>query len=349
MDNILPTYNDPLFSIFIVIVLVLLTAIASNLVGSYKEGKRQRSLQNFLGQIRPDAESLEINKIPFEPALIYPLTRLAETLTSQGEYQKSVDIYLYLIQNISSFEEKEHILEAFGRTYLKGGFLKRAEAVFLEILHKHPRNREALFYLEVVYEMLNDTQKAISTLKPLEIMGEHTERLEAHLALSSLQRDTTLSREERIEKLLSYLKEGNHSYRHIMQLLFRLDAERAWRVVQEEKIPLILDILWFLPTSNINFDIISKSELLVCIYRAKGLLDLKDGSPKSGIFAIDTMVAARRGGSRDLDLHFSYGCSRCKGEFPISFIRCPNCYALDSIQIKERIAKKRSQTGYSLL
>ena len=349
MESILPTYNDPLFSIFMAIVLVLVTAILSNVMGNYKEEQRQKSLQNFLGQITVDAYTLEINKIPFESALVYPLSLLADTLTSQGEYQKAVDIYLYLIKNISSFEEKEHILEAFGRAYLKGGFLKRAEAVFLEILHKHPRNRKVLFYLEVVYELLNDTQKAMSTLKPLEIMGEHIGRLQAHLSLTSLLKDPTQSEAQRVEILVAYLEDENYSYRHIMQVLFRLDSSVAWRVLKEEKIPLILDILWFLPTSNINFDIISKSELLSSLYTAKGLLPVENARVKSGIFALDTMVASRRGGSSEVDLHFSYGCNQCKGEFPISFIRCPHCYALDSIQIKERIAKKRSQTGYSLL
>ncbi len=349
MDSILPTYNDPLFSVFIVIVLVLLTAIVSNVMGSYKEEKREKSLKDFFGQISVDAYTLEINKIPFETALVYPLSLLADTLTTQGEYQKAIDIYLYLIKNISSFKEKEHILEAFGRAYLKGGFLKRSESIFLEILHKHPRNVEALFYLEVVYELLNDDEKAMSTLKPLEIMGESTQRLKAHLKLSTLLKNREKSDQEKIEILKSYLLDEVYSYRHIMQVLFRLDSGVAWEMIQEEKIGMILDILWFLPTSNINFDIISTSERLYAIYVAKGLLPLENNTPKSAIFAVDTIVASRRGGSEDVDLHFSYGCSRCKGEFPITFIRCPNCYAIDSIQIKESIAKQRSQTGYSLL
>ena len=349
MDNILPTYNDPLFSIFIVVVLVLLTAIVSNVVGSYKRAKQHKSLSAFVGQISTDSCSLEVHKIPFEEALIYPLSLLAQTLTSQGEYQKAINVYLYLIKHINRFEEKELILEDFGKTYLKGGFLRRAEAIFLEILHKHPRNKEALYKLEVVYELLNDYDKAMETLNPLEIMGERIQRLEAHLQLSQLLKASSYSPHEVALILQGYIKEGHYDYRRIIQELFRRDLTVAWVSIDLDRIEMILDILWFLPTSNLNFDIILSNKTLYALYQAKGVMPLSEESCESGIFAIDGMIAARRGGYEEMDLRFVYGCDRCKGEFPITFVRCPNCYAINSIQIKESIAKKRSQTGYSLL
>ncbi|MCH9740896.1 MAG: hypothetical protein K0U38_08675 [Epsilonproteobacteria bacterium] len=349
MDKILPAYYDPLFSIFIIVVMILLVAIVSNVMGNFKEGKQRKSLKSFLGKLSSDECSLNINKIPFEPALINPLSLLANTLTLQGEYQKSINIYLYLIENISSFQDKEHLLEGLGKTYLKAGFLKRSESVFLEILHKHARNKEVLFYLEVVYELLHDYDKATQTLKPLQMMGMKSEKLEAHLQLVSLLKNEALSKEKKVETLENYLHNESYSYRRIMQELFRLDIEVAWHSIDEKKILTILDILWFLPTSNLNFDIIASSKMLSSIYFAKGVLPQNKHVSKSGIFTVDTIVAARNGHSLEVDLSFSYGCSRCKQQFPITFIRCPNCYAIDSIQIKESIAKKQSQTGYSLL
>jgi len=349
LDKILPAYNDPLFSIFIIVMMILVVAIASNILGSYREDRQKKHLKNFLGTLNPNEGSLNINQIPFEKNLINPLSMLADTLTSQGEYQKAISIYLYLIKNISNFSKKEYLLESLGRAYLKAGFLKHSESIFLEILRKHPRNQTALYSIGVVYELLNDYPKAMQTLKPLEIMGAKLEKLRAHIKLSSLIRQKDISKEKRVKLLIEYLNSDKYAYRPIMQELFRLDSTEAWRHLREDRIYELLDLLWFLPTSNLNFDIIAQNPKLKSIYSARGVLPLTNEEYQSGLFSIDTLIAARRGGSKEVDLSFSYGCNHCKQQFPISFVRCPNCYAINSIYIKESIVKKQSQTGYSLL
>ncbi len=347
MDKILPAYNDPLFSILIITILILVVATVSYLMGNYKEDMQRKNLKTFLGKIKLDECTLDIDKLPFETTLITPLSLLAKTFSTQGEYQKSISIYLYLIDNIQIFAQKEYLLEGLGETYLKAGFLKRSESLFLEILRKHPRNKTVLYYLEIVYELLNEYNKAKETLIPLQVMGENTSSIEAHLKLSTLLKDKTLKEKYKVEKLKKIIKKG--SYRRVIQELFRLDNQSAWRLLETNKIHSILDILWFLPSSNLNFDIILSSKILHSIYIAKGLLPLNDNIPKSGIFAIDAINSAQKGGSFDLDLNFSYGCNQCKQHFPIAFERCPKCYAIDSIQVKESIGKKRANTGFSLL
>ena len=349
LDKILPSYNDPLFSILVITLLVLVVAIVSIIMGNYKEEKQKKSLQIFLGKLNRDDCTLDIEKLPFESTIITPLSLLANTFSIQGEYQKSINIYLYLIEHIQPFFEKEHLLEGLGETYLKAGFLKRAEDIFLEILHKRARNINALYHLEIVYELLREYDKAKETLQPLEIMGEDIKALEAHLELITILNNSKIKREDKIEKLNYFLNSNAYSYRRIIQELFKLDLDSAWRAIDSSKIYSILDILWFLPLSNLNFDIIYSDKILSSIYSAKGILDIPKRVTQSGIFAIDTINYARIGGSSDVDLIFSYGCSRCKQNFPIPFERCPNCYAINSIQIHQTITQKRSQTGYSLL
>ena len=347
MDKILPAYNDPLFSILIISILILVVATVSYLMGNYKEDRQRKNLKSFLGKIEIDECTLDIDKLPFETTLITPLSLLAKTFSTQGEYQKSISIYLYLINNIQVFTQKEYLLEGLGETYLKAGFLKRSEAVFLEILRKHPRNRAVLYYLEIVYELLHEYNKAKETLKPLKIIGDNTSSLEAHLRLSILLKNSNLTVEDKVKELKKIIKNG--SYRRVIQELFRLSKKDAWEFLEIDKIHLILDILWFLPSSNLNFDIISSNKILHSIYIAKGSLPPKDEILKSGIFAIDAINSAQRGGYFELDLNFSYGCNRCKQHFPIAFARCPKCYSINSIQVKESIGKKMSNTGFSLL
>ena len=349
MDKILPTYNDPLFSILIIVLLILIVAIVSFFMGNYKEEKQRKNLKKFLGKINTDDCTLDIDKLPFEEALITPLSLLADTFSTQGEYQKSIGIYLYLVDNISPFAKKEHLLEGLGITYLKAGFLKRSESLFLEILKKHARNRDALYYIEVVYELLDEYKKAEQTLVPLNILGENSNVLKAHLELSSLLRDKNINVDKRVNKLKLFVKDSIYSYRRVIKELFKLAPKEAWALLDINKIDSILDIMWFLPSSNLNFDIISKSEILSSIYIAKGVLKSKNKVLESNIFVIDTINSAQRGGSFEVDLNFKYGCNRCKQHFPIAFERCPQCYAVDSIQVKVSLIKKEPYSGYSLL
>jgi tetratricopeptide (TPR) repeat protein len=316
-------------------------------MGNYKEDIERKNLKTFLGKIKLDESTFDIDKLPFETTLITPLSLLAKTFSTQGDYQKSISIYLYLIDNIQPFSQKEYLLEGLGETYLRAGFLKRSESLFLEILKKHPRNRTVLYYLEIVYELLNEYEKAKETLIPLQVMGENTSSIEAHLKLSTILKSRNLNREDKVNELKDIIDKG--SYRRVIQELFRVDKDEAWRLLRIDKVESVLDILWFLPSSNLNFDIILSSQTLRSLYIAKGSLPVDDNTPKSGIFTIDAINSAKKGGGFDLDLNFSYGCSQCKQHFPISFERCPKCYAIDSIQVKNSISKKRTNTGFSLL
>ena len=354
MDNILPAYNDPLFSILIIVILILIVAVSSFVMGNIKEKRKKKSLKHFLNRFNKEESPLEIEEMPFETTLIKPLKLLAFAFKNQGEYQKAIKLNLYLIENIPNFEDKKEILEQLGETYLKAGFLKRAEAVFLQILHKHARNKEALYYLGIVYELLHEYDKALETIIPLKLLGEKTQYLEAHLKLNKLLNNKSLSNKQKVEQLVELLENDFYDYKRIIKALFQLDLSSAWQNLKPSKVHTILDILWFLPLSNLNFDIILSDKILSAIFFAKGSLTLDESSEKnmiekSNIFVIDTIVSAKIGGKHNIDISFSYGCSKCKQHFPIAFTRCPQCYAIDVIQIKETLTKKHSQKAYSLL
>ena len=349
MDNLLPAYDDPLFSVLAIIILILIVAVTSLVMGQVKEKNKRKTLKNFLSGFNKNNHLLEIEEMPFEQGLVKPLTLLAKAFNNQGEYQKAINLNLYLIENISNFFDKEKILEQLGHTYLKAGFLRRSESIYLEILHKHPRNKNALYDLGIVYELLQEFDKALETLEPLRILGEKTQNIEVHLELNKLLDNKQMGIHEKVEQLVALLSKDFYPYRRIMKALFSLDLDAAWENIQIDKIHSILDILWFLPSSNLNLDIISSDETLSAIYLAKGIIAPPEVSPKSNIFAIDTIISAKKSGDSSVDLLFNYGCEKCKQHFPIAFTRCPKCYAIDAIQIKETLAKKQSQTRYSLL
>jgi len=144
------------------------------------------------------------------------------------------------------------------------------------------------------------------------------------------------------------LKQEPELYRQIISVLLQLDTHIAWKNIDMERIHDILDILWFLPNSQVDLDIITSNNALHTLYYAKGYLQ-KAPKEKSGIFTLDMLATARKGGLEEGELLFSYLCKKCKQSYPVSFKRCPNCMAINSVKVEEQIAKASPKTNYSLL
>lgn len=350
MENILPSYDDPLFSILLIIVLALIIALATYGWGIYKQQKEAGHLLKFLDKFDSSECALDTQNMPYEEHLLKPLTLLAKAFEKAGEYHKAISIYLYLIKNVSENLTKTELMERLGKTYMHAGFLERARTIYSDILRKHPRNVKVLYALGVVYEMMHKYTKAQEVIEPLELLKEDTYALKKFLDFSQLQTDKTLSVPKKIKALKTLLEEEPKLYREVIAALLKLDIKEAWKEVDTMRIKEILDILWFLPNSQLDLDIISQSKELTALYYTKGYIQKPPADAKqSGIFALDLLATAKENGFDEADLHFSYLCKNCKQSFPVSFKRCPNCMAIHSVEVEENIGKSRPQTDYSLL
>lgn len=350
MEYILPAYDDPLFSIILIIVLGLIIALATHAWSLYKQQKEQGNLLQFLDKFDSAECALDTQKMPYEEHMFKPLTLLAKAFENAGEYHKAISIYLYLIKNISDDKTKSELLERLGNTYLHAGFLERSRSIYADILRKSPRNPKVLYELGVVYEMMHKYDKAKEVIEPLGLLQEDTYALQKFLDLSQIQANKSTSTEHKIERLKNILNEEPKLYRDVIATLLRLDTKEAWQLIDPERTKEILDILWFLPNSQLDLDIITANEKLSTLYYAKGYLQNTNGEiGVSGIFALDMLSTARQSGFESGDLHFSYLCKKCKQSFPVSFKRCPNCMAIHSVKVEESIGKSIEKTDYSLL
>jgi len=204
-----------------------------------------------------------------------------------------------------------------------------------------------LYELGVVYEMMHQYEKAKEVIEPLELLGENTYNLKKFLELLQITSNKLLPTEDKLNELKQLLHEEPTLYRQIITVLLRLDTYVAWQILDTNRIKEILDILWFLPNSQLDLDIIAANKQLSTLYYAKGYL--QKPMTKSGIFSLDMIATARENGFEEGDLLFSYLCKKCKQSFPVSFKRCPNCMAINSVEVEEQIAKSRPKTDYSLL
>ncbi len=347
MEHILPAYNDPLFSIMLIVVISLIIALVTYGWGLHKQQKEEGNLLKFLEKFDTADCALETADMPFEPHMLKPLTLLAKAFENTGEYHKAISIYLYLIKNISHDSGKIELMERLGNTYLHAGFLERSQSIYTEILRKKPRNVPVLYGLGIVYEIMQKYDKAREVLGPLNMLGEETKSLEKFLDLSELLANKTLAIQDKVERLKKLLNEEQSLYRPIVKALLQLDTKSAWEIIDPERIKELLDVLWFLPNSQLDLDIITSNNKLQTLYYAKGYL--QEPAIQSGIFSVDMLATAKQSGFEEGDLIFSYLCQKCKQSFPVSFKRCPNCMALNSVKVEEKIAKSSPKTDYSLL
>ena len=347
MEHILPAYSDPLFSILLIVVISLIIALATYGWGLYRQQKEKGNLLKFLDKFDSTECALDTADMPFESHMLKPLTLLAKAFENSGEYHKSINIYLYLIKNIPADLGKLELMERLGNTYLHAGFLERAKTIYVEVLRKKPRNITVLYELGVVYEMMHEYQKAQEVIEPLELLGEDTHALKRYLEFSQVTSNKKTSIDEKLEVLQQILKEEPSLYRHVISVILRLDTYAAWQIIDTERIKEILDILWFLPNSQLDLDIITSNTELSTLYYAKGYL--QKPVTQSKIFSLNMLAIARKSGFEEGDLLFSYLCKKCKQNFPVSFKRCPNCMAINSVEVKEEIAKASPKTNYSLL
>jgi tetratricopeptide (TPR) repeat protein len=331
----------------LIVVISLIIALVTYGWGLHKQQREEGNLLKFLEKFDTAECALETSDMPFEPHMLKPLTLLAKAFDNTGEYHKAISIYLYLIKNISHDSGKIELMERLGNTYLHAGFLERSQTIYTEILRKKPRNVPVLYGLGIVYEIMQKYDKAREVLGPLNMLGEETESLEKFLDFSELLANKTLSIQDKVERLKKLLIEDQSLYRPIVKALLQLDTKSAWEIIDPERIKELLDVLWFLPNSQLDLDIITSNKQLQTLYYAKGYL--QKPATQSGLFSVDMLATAKQNGFEEGDLIFSYLCKKCKQSFPVSFKRCPNCMAMNSIKVEEKIAKSSPKTDYSLL
>jgi len=95
--------------------------------------------------------------------------------------------------------------------------------------------------------------------------------LKLFLDLLQIQTNKSSSTQHKIKRLKHILEEEPKLYREVISALLKLDTQEAWKVIDSKRIKVILDILWFLPNSQLDLDIIIANKELSTLYYAKTL------------------------------------------------------------------------------
>lgn len=346
MDTFFIEFRDPLFGIVVFFILLFILSFLSYWWGRYKAAKEHTDLESFLGKFESLGEGeklteqVQTNSLTSESWLL-----LAQSFEHQGNYEKSVEIYHALLsKNRDPIFQKDALL-LLGKSFFKAGFLERARQTFLQILHNSPRTPQALHFLILIYEHLQQYDKALEVMESLEELSPATVNERLYLECRILLNDHRIDTDEKAQRLIDLYTAHYQLGYMIFEWLFSYRPILAWRHFDQSLSQRLSDILWRLRDENLDLDIIANNTFLRELFSAKGSVDLSEGS---SIFELDILIALRRSGNAKATLQFEYSCDKCNVISFLPFHRCPHCHAIDSLQSIMNLSKERFEENNSL-
>lgn len=342
-------YRDPLFGIIILFLTIFLVSFLAYSLNKKKEQNAKEAHQDLLKRF--ELGSLEINEyIKLYTASQLPLDSillLSTTFIQKGDYNKAINLYLGLLEHTNERIKKEEIMEYLGKAYFKTGLLQRSKEIFLQILKFSPRNKNALLFLLLTHEKLQDYKKAMQTLEPLIELGYDAFMDKVYLQAQMICNDSILSDEAKLEKMTALYQQNHAIERFFMMFLLRTQNDYFWKNAHLFTLSNIIDILWYIPKDKINFDAIIYNDFLQELYSAKKFLHSKNTSE---VFELDLLLLhnTRSSPKTNIDLNFEYTCQHCKTTHFVYSHRCANCNKLFSLQSNPKLAKLNFETNNSL-
>lgn len=336
MENFLLEYRDPLFGILVFLILVFIVSFFSYWWAWYKRKEQDDEIARFFAKFEESADE-EILNIEKEKDTKKAFLLLASAFERSGDFEKAIAIYLNLSKSEEKPKERQELLKKLGFVYFKAGFLEKSKEIFLESLKFYPRDKETLRFLMVIYERLQQYDKAKEVLESLEELGEGKEEKNYFKALEIVK---NMKNDD--ETLFEIYKNSSLHVRLIFEYLFKKDPQKAWERLNSKDYKKLSDLFWNLPKEDVDMNVVKKSDFLSQLYSAKGYAKLKN---ESEVFEFDVLLNL----NRDIaDLDFEYICEECKQVFPFPFSRCPSCLMARSPKVELMLTKKRGNSEESI-
>ncbi len=338
MEILSLSYRDPLFGIILFLVLVLVVFFSNKIWNNYSNSKKERSIARFMKKFdytKLDEELKILFSKGIEPQ--EPLKIVASIYQKSGEHEKAIKIYLALLETIEHTAKKTEIMELLGKSYFEAGFMQRSKEIFLEVLKNYPRNPLALKYLMFIYESLQDYDRAVEILEPLEVLGEDVAKEGKYFRIKKRIKSEPLFAGN-LAQIFS-LADDDLGLRRVIfaELLANgLEKELAANLQKEDEHE-IIDILWKLKETKLLAKAHNELSLTDEILAAKGIGEIG----RFHSFELSAINAINKYSDKKASLDFEYLCKECKHIYPLSFERCPNCMTLLRIEPLPLISKSR--------
>ncbi len=346
MDTFFIEFRDPLFGIIVFFLLLFVLSFFSYWWGRHKTARGHRDLESFLGKFETLEDEnrlrdqVQNNALPNESWLM-----LAHSFEAQGNYEKSVEIYLALLSKNRESTFQKEVLMLLGKNYFKAGFLERSRQTYLQILQNHPRSPQALEALVLIHEQLQQYDKALEVMESLLEISPDARIEQLYLECRRLQADPSVGIDEKASRLIELYQSHRRLGYLVFEWLFTYRPALAWNHFDQSLAPRLGDVLWRLREENLDLDIIANNAYLRELFSARGAVEMAQGS---SLFELDVLIALRRCGTPKATLQFEYGCDTCKQISFLPFHRCPHCHGIDTVSLIMNLSRERYEENNSL-
>jgi len=348
VNELVFNYRDPIFGIIAIFTLIFLASFFTYSFNIYNERKSRKEYKKLLKKFEindlEEEDYISLYKtynIPFDSIIL-----IASIFLKQGDNNKAIGVYLSLLEHVKEQTKKEELLELLAKTYYKSGFLQRSKDIYLKIIKFNPHNIDALYSLLFVYEKLKNYSKCLEVIESLDELGQDINEELLYINTISIIEDPLISFENKSTLLLK-----NHNYtikiqRLILEFLLRFDKKSFWENINSFNLKIIIDLLWYLPKNDLDFNIINNHKFLTELYCAKGYIN---NIQKSDIFEFNVLLATNNYIEKiNIDLNFNFICKVCKNSHPIYSHRCPHCNSILSLEVKQSLGKDFYEENSSL-
>ncbi len=339
MENFFIEYRDPIFGLIVLFLIIVLVSISTYWFGLFKKKDKEHNINLFLENfnIKDRENFLSLLESTNNSKL---LLTLAKCFYQSGEYDKTISIYLKVLQNVKTQKDKIEILSELASINLKIGFLKKAKELFLSILKITPRNTQALKKLLIIYEKLQEYDKASELLEPFEVLNLSEDeqiylKKEEAFIKANIVLNSNLTIDEKGDKLLQIHQNKHKIDRFIIEFLIQNDISKFYENLDKIELLRGVDLLWYLENEKVNLNFIKNNALLSGLFSAKGF-KLTD---KSDIFEFSVLIDLNSYSDKksSATLSFEYMCGSCNEIYPIHFNRCPNCLSLFEFDVISKL------------
>jgi tetratricopeptide (TPR) repeat protein len=313
-------FRDPLFSVIMFFVIVLISVLVTIGLGKLREYLREKNLEEFL----KDFEYIKIENLKLDEASIDALYLLAKAYEKEGDFEKSLKIYLWISKNIKSVEILKHI----ATLYYKAGFLEKAKKTAYQILSTKPRDVGTLKLLILIDEKLNNLHEIVNVLEIFEELEITLEEEKAYALFKlALRKNCNIEFCEDVRSIDDIYKKYPFIEREYLKELFITDPKKAYETIKDDKVYEYLDLYW-------QRDDIPENDKFKNILAAKHIVKCDKKAP----FEIELLKQTQKNFA---DLEFEYICGNCKKIFPLYSTRCPNCHELFKQKLLMNVVEKK--------
>jgi len=311
-------YRDPLFSIIVFLVLIVITILVVNFLGDLKQKNQLKDLKEFVDRF-DFLDDKEIESIFSDNISKNALLLLAIAFEKEGNYEKSLNIYMVLLKN-SNQDEKFKILQNMAEVYCKAGFLHKSREALLEILKAHPRKLDALNLLFIVDDKLKNYEEMDNIIEILEELEVDVYKKKAYLYFQKARFANDKEKIKALYKTYPILK------RNYINYFIYINPKMVFDEIKEKDVYKFLDIFW-------QFDNLPMKDKFIFIKAAKKEITT---TLKAPIFELEVLKYTPKGLA---NLEFEYICNNCKHLTPLYDDRCPHCKELFTLQLEVQITK----------